>query len=155
MAEPGGGVTSASWLLCRAGERSCALPLDRIAETLRPAAIEPVSGAPGFVLGLALIRGAPVPVVDLAALFGDAAAARARLVVCSVGSRRVALAVDDIPGVIATADAEPLPPLLRDATVDAVQAVRVRDGEFLRLLDSARLVSDPVLAALVAGDAPA
>jgi purine-binding chemotaxis protein CheW len=65
-----------STLLCRVRERLCALPLAHVVETMRPLPIEPLGGMPGFVQGIAIIRGAPVPVVDAGALLGSAGAAR-------------------------------------------------------------------------------
>ena len=55
-------------LLVRCGESLCALPLAGVLEIMRPLPCEPVQNAPEFVLGMSLIRGAFVPVVDLAAL---------------------------------------------------------------------------------------
>ena len=69
-------VSSASWLLCRAGARLCALPLQNVMETMRLLPIEPVAGAPRSVLGLCPIRGAPVPVVDLQSLLAEPEAPR-------------------------------------------------------------------------------
>ena len=51
-------------LVVMVGARACAIPLDHVAETMRPLPIEPVAGTPGFVRGVSVIRGAPTPVVD-------------------------------------------------------------------------------------------
>jgi purine-binding chemotaxis protein CheW len=150
MTDRSGRVTSASWLLCRAGARLCALPLAQVVETMRALPIEAVSDAPAFVAGLSLIRGSPVPVINATAIFGEAAATPQRLVVCDLGGRHVAIAVDEVPGLIDGGAAAPLPPLLREAASDAVQALRVLDGELLLLLDAARLVPEATtLAALI------
>ncbi len=124
------------WLLCRAGERLCALPLGSVVETLRPLPIEPVVGAPDFVLGLSIIRGAPVPVVDVSRLLSGRASSPARLVVVKAGERRVAMAVDGIIGIrpIAADQLRDLPPLLRDAGADVVSAVGTLDAEFFMVL---------------------
>src|ERR1700704_3300860 len=53
-----------SWLLCRAGMHLCAMPLAHVIATMRVLPIEAVSGAPSYVRGLCVIRGAPVAVVD-------------------------------------------------------------------------------------------
>ena len=55
-------------LVVTVGARACAIPLQHVAETMRPLPIEPVAGTPGFVRGVSVIRGAPTPVVDLRAL---------------------------------------------------------------------------------------
>ncbi|MFL5302954.1 MAG: chemotaxis protein CheW, partial [Anaeromyxobacteraceae bacterium] len=55
-------------LLVRAGSRLCALPLACVVETLRPLHTSPLAGTPACVSGVAVVRGAPTPVVDLDAL---------------------------------------------------------------------------------------
>ena len=60
-----------SLLLCQVGSLVCALPLEHISETMRPLSLQPFHGMPPFVDGLSIIRGAPVPVVDLARLLGN------------------------------------------------------------------------------------
>src|SRR5688572_15607941 len=64
------GANRAMWLICRVSTRVCALPLDAVVETMRPLVVEPVAGAPGFVSGLSIVRGEPIPVVDAARLLG-------------------------------------------------------------------------------------
>ena len=56
-------------LVCRVGERRCALPLDAVIETMRPLPIHPVTGVTEAVLGVCIIRGLATPVLDLAVLF--------------------------------------------------------------------------------------
>ncbi len=59
-------------LLCRIAGRLCAVPLESVLETMRPGATEPLAEAPRFVLGLAIIRGEPMPVVDMGRLISEA-----------------------------------------------------------------------------------
>lgn len=124
-------------------------------ETLRPLAIEPVAGAPAFVRGLSVIRGAPTPVVDLGALLegGPARASSGRLVTLKVGARQVALGVDEVVGLksVDPAQLEQLPPLLRDAAL--IEAIGARDGQLLVVLRAARLVPDEVWASLASAEA--
>jgi len=121
-----------NWLVFRAGARLCTVPLASVVETMRALPVEPLTGGSHAVAGLCMIRGAPVPVVDVAALFGDERAITARLVTLSVAGRRVALAVGDLVGIrsFAAADAGPLPPLLRDASTEATATIGALDGEF-------------------------
>ena len=53
-------------VLVQAGLHLCALPLGAVIETLRPLPLRPLAGAPAGVLGVAVVRGSPVPVIDLA-----------------------------------------------------------------------------------------
>ncbi len=129
-------------LLCRVGSRLCALPLQHVLETLRPLPVEPLSGAPEHVLGIALIRGVAQPVVDVARLLGEPDAQVTRYITILVGERRVALAVGAVLGTRPLMkDAwQQLPPLLRHAGQEAVAALGELDAELLLVLDSARLV---------------
>src|ERR1022692_3555789 len=80
-------------LIVGAGSRACAIPIGHVAETMRPLPIEPIEGMPPFLLGLAVIRGTPVPVVSLSNLIGASHTETiSRFVALRLGSRRVALA---------------------------------------------------------------
>lgn len=97
---------------------------------------------PPFIAGLALVRGQPLPVVDAAALIGEAAAPPARFVTLQIGTRQVVLAVQEVIDIRAL-PAGPLhamPPLLTGAASEVVSAIGALDSEFLWLLDAARLV---------------
>jgi purine-binding chemotaxis protein CheW len=97
---------------------------------------------PTFISGLSLVRGAPLPVVNAAALTGQAAGPPTRFVTLQVGSRQVVLAVQEVVGIRAM-PADPLhsmPPLLGGAQNEVVAAIGALDAEFLWLLDAARMV---------------
>ncbi|HEY2928565.1 chemotaxis protein CheW [Piscinibacter sp.] len=140
-------------LICRVQARLCALPLAHVVETLRALPVEAVVGAPHFVRGLAVIRGAPVPVVDTARLLGEHAGTGGRFVTVTVGERRVALAVDSVLGVrpVPAGSLHQLPPLLQEAGADVVAAIGLLDAELLLVLHSTRLLPDD---AWGAGEAP-
>ena len=133
-------------LVVRAGALACGIPLLHVAETMRPLPIEPVAGAPGFLRGLALIRGAPTPVVDLGALLsrGEVSATYGRFVTVKVGERRVALGVDEVIG-SRSLDASALgdlPPILRDIAGDLIEWIGSRDTQLLVVLRAARILPD-------------
>jgi purine-binding chemotaxis protein CheW len=131
-------------LICRVRKRLCALPLEHVIETLRPLPIEPVAGAPSIVLGLAVIRGIPLPVVDAGRLFGEEESQPERFVTLVVGARRIALAVDSVLGVRAVMQdsLHALPPLLREADDGVVTAIGLLDAELLLVLRTARLLPE-------------
>lgn len=150
-ATPGGGQEAHPFLLCRGGDVLCAIPLEAVAETLRPLAMRAVDGMPPFMLGVSVIRGAAVPIVDLTALLGSRALApRRRLVTLKLGTRQVGLAVDDVIGVraIAAERFDGSPPLLQQADEHAIATVTSLDGELLLTLAHARLVPEAVWAAI-------
>ncbi|HET8734148.1 MAG TPA: chemotaxis protein CheW [Anaeromyxobacteraceae bacterium] len=142
-------------VIVSAGQRLCGLPIHGVIETMRPLPVSPVAGAPPFVQGVAIVRGEPVPVVELAVLLGDAPAPpgpAARFVTVRAGARIAALAVSAVRGV-STLEAAELRrlPLLADAHAGVLEALRARDGDLLLVLGAARLVPDEALAAVGGG----
>jgi purine-binding chemotaxis protein CheW len=139
-------------LLCRICHGVlCALPLECVEETMRPLTVHPMPGAPLFIQGLALVRGVPTPVVDAASLLGRETAGLTRFVTLKTGTRRVALAVNAVIGVIETPSdtVASLPSLFHNTPLDVIAAIGARDGELLVVLHHARLVPDQVWAAAV------
>lgn len=141
-------------LLVRMASHWCALPIAMVREIMRPLPIEPVRGAPEWVLGVAIIRGVPTPVVDAARLVGELGAAPSRFVILQLGTRRLALATGEVQGVrsISTATLGELPPLLRE--VGWLAAIGQHDGELLLALQTARLVPETVWSAVATGGTP-
>jgi purine-binding chemotaxis protein CheW len=138
-------------LICRVRSLCCALRVSHVVETMRPQPVEPLTAAPGFVMGVAVIRGVAVPVVDVGALLGSSEPARpTRFITLAIGKRSVALAVEGIIGarVLAHDALEELPPLLRDASLDAVERIGTLDASLLVVLRTARIVTDAVFGAL-------
>ena len=78
-------------LVVMVGARTCAFPLQHVAETMRPLPIEPIAGTPGFVRGVSVIRGVPTPVVDLKALLENSenSPSYGRFVALKLDDRRV------------------------------------------------------------------
>lgn len=144
----------ASLFLVRVAGRSLALPLEHVVEILRPLPIEAIADAPEGVRGLAVVRGAPLPVFDPARLFDEVAGdARRWVVVATSDARRVVLAVEDVLGVHAlpTERLRELPPLLATSGMQRLATIAALDAELLLVLTSARLVeelaNDPRIAA--------
>jgi purine-binding chemotaxis protein CheW len=123
----------------RVGEQEYAVDLMRVEEILRPPPVTPLPRAPAVVEGVAHLRGAVVPVVDLRRCLGaplpEVAGRRERLLVCLLGRRRVALRVDAVLEVmrVARADLRPAPPLSVEAGTPFVVGV-CGSPERLRLL---------------------
>lgn len=137
-------------LVCDVGGRRCAIALGHVVETMRPLSVHALSGAPPFVLGVTIIRGAPTPVVHVGRLLGDDEDACARFVLVRAGKRHIALAVDATVGVRALrGTTDELPPLLRD--VGVVSAIRSLDAEVLLVLETLRLVPETTWATIDRG----
>jgi purine-binding chemotaxis protein CheW len=140
-----------SFLLCRIGSRIGALPLDDVREIMRPLPIEPLAGTPPFVLGLAIVRGSPTPVIDAGRLLGSIGSqAPARFVSLRLGERTAALAVDAVLDVrtLAAGTTADIPPLLREAGADLLSAIGALDTELLLVLEAARLVPESIWGAI-------
>jgi len=135
-------------VLVRSGGQTCALPVRAVIEVMRPLPVRPVAGAPAFVRGAALVRGAPAPVVDLAAVLGLDSSTPSRFVSIRVGERALVLAVDAVLGVrrLPRDTLAVLPPLLAGA--ETVAALGVLDADLLLVLREAALVPDELWSAL-------
>jgi purine-binding chemotaxis protein CheW len=144
-------------LLVVAGSRTYAIPIAHVVETMRPLPIETIAGVPSFVLGLSVVRGTPVPVVDLEAVVGAGRARSiARFVALKLGQRSVALAVGAVVGMRELGEARmtEMPPLLREAETDVIDAIGVLDRELLLVLRASRLLPDEVWRKLSTHDTP-
>lgn len=130
---------------------------------MRPLPVQPVAGTPPYVVGLAIIRGAAVPVVNPSRLLrsasspgpGASASGAERFFTLRTGDRVVAIAVDAILGIRAlpASSQRALPPLLREAASDGIASIGTLDAELLLLLQAVSLVPGDLPAA-VSGAAP-
>jgi len=136
--------TARRMVIVQAGSFRCGIRVARVIETMRVLPIQPVAGAPPFVRGVATIRGAPLPVLDLAAMLGAGAGGPGeRLVTIRVApGRALALLIDKVIGVgtVDEAHLAPPPPLLADAFAGRVEALGALDGRALAVLGEGRLL---------------
>jgi purine-binding chemotaxis protein CheW len=135
---------------------ACAFPLEHVVETMRPLPVEPLGGrrdaALASIEGVAMIRGAPVPVLDARKLLGVPSGRAGRFVVVRTHDRRVAIAVDAVLE-ISRIDGDTLsrlPPLLAENGA-AVSAFGALDAALLIVLDAARILPEDVARALDSG----
>ena len=141
-------------VLVRSGDLFCALPLASVIETLRSPPIRTITGAPEWVQGVAVIRGATVVVVDLGILLGAGSAEvkQARVVTLRVGARVVGLAVESITGMRefdrTMLSEVPLSSCALQAHPEVLTAIGLLDGELMLVLDGSRIITDKELARL-------
>jgi purine-binding chemotaxis protein CheW len=148
---------SAKALIFGVQARICAVSLGHVIETMRALPIEAISGVPSFVLGVAIIRGIPTPVVDLAAVLGASPEHKdERFVTVRAGNRQVALLVSTVLGIRnldePTATQE-LPPLLKGASQEVIEKVGTLDERFLLVLREAWTLEDALWHAVTAQEA--
>jgi purine-binding chemotaxis protein CheW len=135
-------------LIARVGTLTCAIPIEHVIETMRPLPTAPIGDMPGYVTGLAIIRGEPTLAIDLAALLGVERGAATRFVVVRAGgSRRAALAVDAVFDVRDIAAHDALPPLIR---AESIREIAAADRELVVVLEAARAIAPEVWSALEA-----
>lgn len=99
------------------GREEYVLDIMRVEEILPPQRITPIPHAPSFVEGVLHLRGLILPVVDLRRrLQGQATpeTPKTRLLVCRLGTRRVAVRVDRVAEVLRVrrGDIKPAPTLV-------------------------------------------
>lgn len=136
-----------AYLVLRARETACAVPLSAVLETMRPRPVEPLREAPSFVLGISIVRGRPVPVADLRVLIGlIPESPPERFVSLRIDDRRCALAADEVLGVreLDAAVLEGLPPLLSGAGAAMIAAIGALDRRLLLVLQAGRMIPDDV-----------
>ncbi len=160
-----GAEESDRFLLCRIGSRIGALALKDVRETMRPLRIEPLPGMPPFVLGAAIVRGFPAPVVDAGRLLKPLASPSppvisspsARFVSLKLGERTAVLAVDAVLDIrpLAAGMAADIPPLMRETGAEQMAVIGALDAQLLFVLEAARLVPEPVWSAIKASEASA
>ena len=142
-------------LLIQVRQRFCALSLTSLREVMRPLSVSPLPDMPDFMIGVARIRGRPVPVADAGALIGlPENPAFTRFVTLNADGE-VALAVEAVVGVRSVDPGmfQGLPPLLRDARRDTISALATLDAELLSLLEIGRSVTDQLLEPIELGAA--
>lgn len=139
-------------LIVAAGTRTCAIPAQDVVEIMRSLPIEPIAGLPEFVRGVSVVRGVPIPVIDLAALLqtGDSPDSCRRFVTIRIGERRAAVAVREVIGLrnLDLTQLRELPSLLQGSESELIQAIGARDAELLIVLRSTRIVPDEIWTAL-------
>jgi purine-binding chemotaxis protein CheW len=146
-----------SYLVALAGGKRLALALGDVIEVMRPLPVSKLAGVPPFVLGAAVVRGVPVPVIDAGALLGETGPRTCtRFVSLRLGARRAALAVDALVGVRALEDADlkTMPPLLRDVVAGVADAIGSLDEDLLLVLRAGKLVPEQVWQAVETGERP-
>jgi len=136
------GDAETTFVVVTIGSCFCAVPVAHVVETMRALPVEPIAGAPSFVCGIAILRGIPVPVVDLGLLLAVPAMRGARFVALRLGERRVAMKVDDVVGVrrLQTSTLRQVPSLLGGVGTELVEALGTLDTQLLMVLRASRIL---------------
>ncbi len=151
--------TTRQYLRLAVQRDSYAVPIDAVREILEITRLTPVPQTPDFVRGVMNLRGAVVPVIDLAARCDagpTAAGRRNAIVIVVVGDadegHTVGMLVDAVYEVfdLAAEALEPTPALGTTIRGDYLRGMARLRGQFLPVLDLERLLGRGVLAELIA-----
>jgi purine-binding chemotaxis protein CheW len=132
------------FLLFRVRQHFCGLPLVHIVETMRPLPIEAITGAPPAVKGLAVIRGIPLPVIDVGGLIDGGSEPYMRFIIVRAGANQIALGVQSVIGVryLSAETLRDTPLLFKKVSNSAIAAIGRLDAELLLVLNAAQLVPE-------------
>ncbi len=125
------------------GDLLCALALRDVVETIRPLPVQPLAGTADILLGVSVIRGLAVPVVDTARLLGAGVERPSRFVTTRTERGPLAYATGPVIGVLPVEPdaSRPPPPMLAAAATRLVVAVGVLDSRPLLFLRGAELMA--------------
>jgi purine-binding chemotaxis protein CheW len=111
--------------------------------------LQPINAAshvPGFVEGIADLRGTALPVVDLRKRFGlpvEEATKETRIIVIEIDGTLVGMMVDAVPEVLRVPEEaiEPLPPIVLTVDSTFITGIAKIDERLIILLDLSRVLS--------------
>ncbi len=132
--------TAGEFVSVRVGGTDFGIPVDRVREVLRVPLLTRLPFPPPSILGVAGVRGAILPVMDLGErLLGRPSARDGRLVIVEdpESGGEVALLVDAVPGLAAAAEEAQAPPPEVEASLPAgwiAGVVVLRTGRLATLL---------------------
>lgn len=129
-------------LLFRLGDVPYALEVGQVQEIVEAPELFYIPRAPAFFSGAVNIRGAVLPVLDLAAYLGYPGEERdRRIIVLPPHLCAMALAVSTVGRIVPLDRDALLPPLERRSRDSYVRSMLERGGETINLLDLARLIA--------------
>jgi purine-binding chemotaxis protein CheW len=108
--------------------------------------------SPAYVRGVINLRGAVLPIVDLAARLGFASAettARHVIIVAQIGAQQVGLLVDAVSDILTVTDAmvQPTPEVASDSARAFVRGLLALDGRMISLIGLDHVLPDVELEA--------
>ncbi len=132
----------------RIGEQEFCVDIMAVREIRGWTPATPVPHSPPFVRGVINLRGAVLPVIDLAERLGLGRAvetARHVIIVVQIGSRIVGLLVDAVCDILSTADhvVQRTPDLAGDQMQNFVRGLIALDGRMISLLDLDLVLDQP------------
>jgi purine-binding chemotaxis protein CheW len=131
-------LASTRYLIVRAADRLCGLPLASVVEIMRPLPLQELAGLPAYLCGLAVVRGEPTPVVDVSTvLTGVSNTKIGRFLSMRSAGRPFVLGVEAVVGLktVERSTLRAVPELL-DPARDLVESVGTVGTELLTIFRS-------------------
>lgn len=130
-----------------AGLKHC-LEIQKILEIRRWSPVTALPHAPAEVLGVMNLRGAVIPIYDLAARFGLGRTEpneRNVVIVCAVGGKSIGLLVEAVSEIITikNEDIQATPDVQSEATRDCIFGVISIEDEMARVINLEFIVTEP------------
>lgn len=130
--EPAAATERVDLVALRAGVRSFAVRVSDLAGVVPYRGVVPVPCDEPALVGIAAVRGAPLPVYDLAALLGDGSVQAPRWMLLSDGTNRVALAFDEIEEYLRVPREQLITASQRGRATPSAASELVRNGSSMR-----------------------
>jgi purine-binding chemotaxis protein CheW len=139
------------WVTFRLGTEEYALEIQHVREVLKAPPLTELPRAPEHILGVIMVRGEIVAVIDPRARLGlprQEPGPRARVLVCDTGETSCGVLVDEVSGVIRLAPSavEPRPPGVGGESVEYIAGIGRERNRLYVLLDAATLLGNAVTA---------
>lgn len=123
-----------------AGDQSFCIELNRIREIRRWEPITMLPHSPPFVLGVVNLRGAVIPIIDLAAKLGFPPlnpTKRNVIIICNLGDQVIGLLVESVSEILTVkmAEVKEAPRVKEDASNHAIRGVISIKEDMTRVID--------------------
>lgn len=123
-----------------AGDQSFCIDLNRIREIRRWEPITMLPHSPPFVLGVVNLRGAVIPIIDLAAKLGFPPlqpTKRNVIIICNLGSQVIGLLVESVSEILTVqmSELKDAPRVKEDASNHAIRGVISIKEDMTRVID--------------------
>jgi chemotaxis signal transduction protein len=132
-------VTTPGFVLFRLGERTFATPLGDVREIVRLSGLESLPGARPPLAGVVVLRGTPLPVLDVRERSGDPSAEAGDVLVMDLAGDTAGIAVDAVLAVLPPDELPEADPPARALPAYVVGVRRHQDAPVL-LVDLQRLL---------------
>lgn len=133
----------------RLGEQAYSIDIMQVREIRGWTPATPIPHSPDYVMGVINLRGTVLPIVDLAARFGQpptVATPRHAIIVTQIAGRTVGLLVDAVSDILTIneRDIQPTPDVASAVARSFVKGVMALDGRMISLISTDTLMPEAI-----------